>query len=92
MYPVSLKGERLQPGKYTLEMQTTSSKEKWSFTKDFEIKAETAKKINDKDVTIQKNKILWLYSSLIILIVFVIILIGILIYQKKKTKEPKSSN
>ncbi|EMW5328258.1 DUF916 and DUF3324 domain-containing protein [Enterococcus faecalis] len=91
-YPIALKGERLEPGKYTLEMQATSSKEKWSFTKDFEIKAETAKKLNDKDVTIQKNDNLWLYSSLIILIVFVIILLGILIYQKKKTKGPKSSN
>lgn len=84
-YPISLEGKRLEPGKYTLVMNAKSSKENWSFTKDFEIKAEVAKKLNDKDVTIKKNNNSWMYIILICLLIF-IILLAIFIFKIRKKK------
>ncbi|WP_438736372.1 WxL protein host-binding domain-containing protein [Enterococcus sp. DIV1444a] len=79
-----LEGKKLEPGKYTLTMNVRSSKEKWSFTKDFGIKSEVAKSLNDKDVTIKKSNNVWLYILLVSGVFVSIILIFIFLEKKNK--------
>ncbi|MDT2739279.1 DUF916 and DUF3324 domain-containing protein [Enterococcus canintestini] len=65
----------------------------WSLSKDFEIKAEVAKKLNDSDVTIKKDYT-WVYILIGILLLLLLILFFI-IWRRKKNKaddEAKSSN
>ncbi|TFJ45501.1 cell wall anchor protein [Carnobacterium divergens] len=88
-YPVSLNGEKLKAGDYTLSMTAKSMGETWKFKKDFTIKAEVAKAFNEKDVTVKKDYT-WLYiliGSLLILIA--IFLIWFIIRKKKKEKQKR---
>ncbi|MBD7936427.1 DUF916 and DUF3324 domain-containing protein [Cytobacillus sp. Sa5YUA1] len=77
-FPIALNGERLAAGDYILDITVQSNGEKWHWKREFKIDGETAKKLNESDVTIQ-NDFTWLYvlcgalillSTLIILIVF----------------------
>jgi len=88
-YPISLEGEKLKPGNYKLTMKATSSEEEWSFTKDFEIKAEDAKKYNEKDVTIEDDNYFWWYVGLASVLILVAILVAVYIYRKKKAMKIK---
>ncbi|MFD2308023.1 DUF916 and DUF3324 domain-containing protein [Enterococcus termitis] len=84
-YPVSLNGKELKPGKYTLDMVAHSMKQDWHFTKEFEIKADVAKKLNKTDVSIEKSNT-WMYLLIGSLFMLIIILVFILLYRKKKEK------
>lgn len=85
-YPVSLKGEALKPGKYTLDMTATSMKQEWHFTQDFEIKADVAKKLNKTDVSIKKENN-WMYLLIALLFILIIILLVVLLFKKKKENQ-----
>jgi hypothetical protein len=83
-YPIALEGQKLEAGKYTLAMKAISSQKEWTFTKDFEIQANVAKQLNEKDVTIPKNNHLWLYIGLTVLLIVIVFLVSIFIYRKQK--------
>lgn len=86
-YPISLNGKKLEPGKYTLTMDATSMKQTWHFNKDFEIKADVAKKLNKTDVSIEKANNLWLYIVFALLLLLILLLLILLFNKKKKEKQ-----
>lgn len=85
-FPISLAGEKLEAGEYTLELTATTKADRWHWKKNFTIKADEAKKLNAKDVTIKKD-----YTRLYIMIgiglIVLSILIVILILKRKRKKE-----
>ncbi len=83
-YPISLHGERLESGKYTLKLTATSMGRTWEFTEDFEISGDVAKELNSQDVTIKANYT-WLYVALSVFGVLIIIVVYFTI--RKKTQE-----
>lgn len=86
-YPVSLDGEKLNPGKYTLTMDAAAMKQTWHFKKEFEIKADVAKKLNKSDVSIEKESNFLIYLIIAILLLLIIILLIILLVKKRKEKQ-----
>ncbi|MGX7418075.1 DUF916 and DUF3324 domain-containing protein [Carnobacterium gallinarum] len=86
-YPIALEGQRLEAGDYTLTLNVDAKEDSWSFTKDFTIKSEDAKKYNQTDVTIKKNNT-WIYVLVGLLLILIVgILIFFIIKQKKKKEE-----
>lgn len=88
-FPISLKGEKLEAGKYTLNMIANSGDKKWEFKKDFEIGSQEAKELNKKDVTIESGLPLWLYMAIALLVLVVIGLIITIATLKKKAAKKK---
>ena len=86
-YPISLNGQKLEAGDYTLSLKADAKEGNWSFTKNFTIKAEDAKKYNQADVSIKKDNT-WIYLVIgLLLLVIVALIIFFLIRNKKKKKE-----
>ncbi|MFS7260857.1 DUF916 and DUF3324 domain-containing protein [Carnobacterium divergens] len=85
-FPISLAGEKLEAGEYTLELTATTKADRWHWKKNFTIKADEAKKLNAKDVTIKKDYT-WLYIMIGIGLIVLSILIVILILKRKRKKE-----
>lgn len=109
-YPISLNGEKLEAGKYTMKMtaygekaedgeykvKTSSGSEetykyKWEFEKDFEIKGEVARELNEKDVTIEQDNT-WMYLLFGILLLLILLLLFIFWKRKKQKEEDESEN
>lgn len=89
-YPIALSGKKMEAGKYTLKLTAESKGEKWEFEKDFEIDADTAKKFNQQDVTIEEDNT-WLYLLIGAgLILLAIIIFLIIMYRRKKKKEAEA--
>ncbi|WP_413480102.1 DUF916 and DUF3324 domain-containing protein [Carnobacterium maltaromaticum] len=85
-YPISLNGEELKAGDYSLKMIAKSMGETWEFKKDFTIKSEIARALNDKDVTIKKDNT-WLFVLIAVLLVLFTFVVIFLILRKKKKEE-----
>lgn len=99
-YPISLNGEKLEPGKYVLKSEAYAERNeagsykvkneetynyKWEFEKSFTIAGDVAKELNKKDVTIEED-----YQWLYILIGILLLIIALLIiwwYRRKKKNE-----
>ncbi|MBO0454188.1 DUF916 and DUF3324 domain-containing protein [Candidatus Enterococcus murrayae] len=84
-------GQKDQKGSYPFQAKGSQKEENyryhWSLEKDFEIKADVAKKLNDSDVTIKKDYT-WIYILIGVLLLLVIILF--LIWRKKKNDQKAS--
>ena len=90
VYPVSLNGEKLKAGDYTLVMTAKSMDKTWKFKKDFTIKADVAKELNEKDVTVKKDYT-WLYIVIgIVLVLSALVLIWFIIRKKKQEKQKQA--
>lgn len=74
--------DRFKAGEYTLKLKVTSDNKTWYFTKDFKITRQAAQKWNQKDVSLPKESHLWLYTSLIILVL--LIFLGFAFYRQQK--------
>lgn len=85
-FPVSLKGEKLAAGTYTMKISATSKEYEWEWERDFTIKAEEAKALNAKDVTINTDYSWLLYVALAVMAILVIVLL-ILLFKKKQREE-----
>lgn len=86
--PLGDQGYQLEPGKYTLTLKANADSKKynWKFSKDFEITANQAKKLNSTSVDQPEKKnnyMIWLLIIGIIVILLLIILIIILLKRKK---------
>lgn len=93
--PLSLNGEKLVAGKYTMHIDAKAKEDSWKLEKDFEITAKEAKKLNEQDVSIEKdNTMMYVVIAFVCLIVlFLIILFFVLKRQKKQSsKELKKQN
>ncbi|EJR28605.1 MULTISPECIES: DUF916 and DUF3324 domain-containing protein [Bacillus cereus group] len=66
--PISLNGEKMLAGEYTLALTASSKGEIWNWRKDFKIDDQSAKKLNETDVSITKDST-WLYVALGLLLV-----------------------
>lgn len=86
-YPVPLgKGEKLKPGKYTLDISAASYKNKWHWKEDFTITDDEASALNAKDVTIEDSNILMYVLIGIGLLLMVLLIIWLILAKKKKKK------
>lgn len=85
-YPISLKGEKMAAGDYTLRMTATSKDHRWEWSKDFTIKPEVARELNQQDVSIPTDNNWLLYLVVGLLLTLVIILLGLL---RKKQAQPE---
>lgn len=85
--PVPLNGEELKSGEYTLKIKADSQGDTWNFTRDFSISAEEAKKLNEQDVSIEKDNT-WLYLLIgFILLALLFVLFYLIMRKRKKEKE-----
>ncbi|TPD98169.1 DUF3324 domain-containing protein, partial [Enterococcus sp. PF-2] len=85
-FPIPLEGDRFRSGNYVLELSAKSGDNEWSWTREFTIDANDARKLNQEDVMIDNRPNWWMIGS----IALVILLIGVILYlliQKKKAKE-----
>lgn len=84
-FPIPLKGEALKAGNYIVTVVASSSNDKWRFTKKFTITKENAKKLNIKDVSIEKDNT-WIFIVLFVFLFLIIIalLVLVLINRKKE--------
>ncbi|MBF0015935.1 DUF916 and DUF3324 domain-containing protein [Enterococcus casseliflavus] len=86
-FPISLEGERFRSGNYVLELTATSGENEWSWTREFTIDTDDARKLNREDVMIDNSPNWWMIGALILLAVLLLISGWWLI---KKIKENKS--
>lgn len=91
-FPISTNNNPLKAGKYTLDLEAWASDGKyhWHFTKNFEIKAQEANKLNKTAVDQKKPKtnwLMWLLIALAILILLVLLLILLLLFKRRKKDE-----
>ncbi|NBA63743.1 DUF3324 domain-containing protein, partial [Enterococcus mundtii] len=85
-FPISLEGDRFRSGNYVLELTATSGENEWSWTHEFTIEADEARKLNQEDVMIDSSINWWMVGAIIL----IILLLGIVLYLillKKKAKE-----
>lgn len=85
-FPISLEGERFRSGNYVLELTATSGENEWSWTREFTIEADEARKLNREDVMVDTSINWWMVGS-IILIVLLLIIILYLILRKNKAQK-----
>ncbi|MDO7873023.1 MAG: DUF916 and DUF3324 domain-containing protein [Enterococcus casseliflavus] len=82
-FPISLNGDAFKSGTYVLNMTARSEGEEWSWEKTFTIESETARRLNQEDVTIDNGINWWMIATIGILLVLLAV-IGYLIYKNKK--------
>ncbi|WP_347082669.1 DUF916 and DUF3324 domain-containing protein [Enterococcus mundtii] len=85
-FPISLEGERFRSGTYVLELTATSGENEWSWTREFTIEADEARKLNREDVMIDTG-LNWLVIGISSLILVLVVIIFYLIVQKKRSNE-----
>lgn len=89
-FPVSMKKNAIQPGKYTAHIKASSEDNKytWNLSKDFEIKADKAKKLNAKAVEVKKDTTWMIYVAAGVVVALLLIIILLLIrLGKNKQKQ-----
>lgn len=89
-YVIDWDNERLEPGKYRLELKAESEEETWKWKEYFEIKSDAAKDVNKEAVDLDEgdNKLIWIISGVA---VFIILILLIIILRMKK-KQRKNSD
>lgn len=92
-FPISMNGDRMEAGTYTVHMLATSGEQRWEWTEDFEISDDEAQKYNERDVGLtQETGINWTLIALIVggfVAVVVVIFVLITFSRKKKKGIPK---
>lgn len=85
-FPISLEGDRFRSGNYVLELTAKSGDNEWSWTREFTIDADDARKLNREDVMIDNSPNWWMIGAIILLI----LMLGLVLYlmwQKKRARE-----
>lgn len=85
-FPIPLDGDRFRNGDYVLTMTASSGKHTWSWEEGFTVDTQTARELNEGDVTIDTSLNLWMVSSISLAILFFLILIY-LIFKHRKLKQ-----
>ncbi|WP_301389726.1 DUF3324 domain-containing protein, partial [Enterococcus entomosocium] len=85
-FPISLEGDRFQSGTYTLELTATSGENEWSWTREFTIEADEARKLNREDVTIDTSTNWWMIAAIGLLLLLMMVLI-FFIFKRRKDKK-----
>ncbi|WP_347085134.1 DUF916 and DUF3324 domain-containing protein [Enterococcus mundtii] len=82
-FPISLEGDRFRSGNYVLELTAKSGDNEWSWTREFTIEADEARKLNREDVTIDTSTNWWMIGS----IGLISLLVGLVFYLILKRKK-----
>ncbi|MGO2963371.1 MAG: DUF916 and DUF3324 domain-containing protein [Carnobacterium maltaromaticum] len=85
-FGISLENEEFKPGTYVFKGVANSGEKEWKFEKEFTIKSEVAKELNNTAVELDKDYSLYIYLSIGLV---VLILILIILYLLKKIKSNK---
>ncbi|MGL9769079.1 DUF916 and DUF3324 domain-containing protein [Enterococcus sp. DIV0806c] len=88
-FPISLEGDRFRSGNYVLELTATSGENEWSWTREFTIDADDARKLNREDVMIDNSPNWWVIGTISLLILLVIILLYFVLKKRKQEKKQK---
>lgn len=90
MMKIEAYGQKDENGAHTFKTKNQDNSENyryyWALEKEFEIKADIAKKLNESDVTIKKDYT-WLYLLVGLLLLLLLLLLLFLIKRKKKKDE-----
>lgn len=86
-FPISLEGDRFRSGNYVLELTAKSGENEWSWTRDFTIDADDARKLNLEDVMIDNSPNWWMIGAIILLI----LMLGLVFYLMKQKKRARES-
>lgn len=87
-FPISLDGQPLKAGTYTVTMKATSLEDSWELTKDFTIEKEQADKLNAQDVSIKEDNT-WIYIAIGVGVLVLLGIILFLIYRHKRKERLK---
>ncbi len=82
-FPISLNGDAFKSGTYVLNMTARSEGEEWTWEQTFTIDSETARRLNQEDVTLDNSINWWMIAAIGILLILLAV-IGYLIYKNKK--------
>lgn len=89
-FPISLDNKAFKAGRYLLKMAATADEDKqWEFTKEFEITAEKAKKLNEASVDeleYEPNWWLWIGIGIGVVILLIILIVVFVVVAKKRKK------
>lgn len=88
-FPISLEGDRFRSGNYVLELTATSGENEWSWTREFTIEADEARKLNREDVMIDSSINRWLVVTLVLFAVLLLITGWWLIKKRKENKSER---
>lgn len=83
--PLRVGREALKAGKYTAKVTVTSKKQHWTFTKDFEITSDRAKKLN-KTAIIEDHINWWLWIGLGLLAILLLLIAWYIHRKQQKIK------
>lgn len=95
-FPVTMNGDRMEPGEYKARIVVTSGEKRWEWTENFTITDEEADKFNSQDVSlIQERAIDWKTIAMIVggalAVIVIIFLIVRVLFRKKKNGKRKPS-
>jgi len=82
-FPISLEGDRFRSGTYVLDLTAKSGENEWSWTKEFTIDADDARKLNREDVMIDNHANWWMIGSIVLVILLLVVILYLLIQKKK---------
>ncbi|AMG51548.2 DUF916 and DUF3324 domain-containing protein (plasmid) [Enterococcus gallinarum] len=88
-FPISLEGDRFRSGTYVLELTATSGENEWSWTREFTIEADEARRLNREDVMIDSSINWWIVATIFSLAILLIIFIWLLIKKSSEVKKVK---
>ncbi|EOJ71577.1 DUF916 and DUF3324 domain-containing protein [Enterococcus faecalis] len=82
-YRVSLNNDEFKPGVYVFKGVANAGDKEWKFEKEFTIKGDVAKALNEKAVEIDKDYTIYIYIG-VGLIIFILVLIILYLLRKVK--------
>lgn len=88
-FPISLEGDRFRSGNYILELTATSGKNEWSWTREFTIEADEARKLNQEDVMIDTSINWWIVGTISLIIILIALLLYIFVKRRSEEKRKK---
>ncbi|EOH97000.1 hypothetical protein UAY_02732 [Enterococcus moraviensis ATCC BAA-383] len=90
-YPISWNNKPFKAGKYQIKLTAESKKtgQKWNWDETFTIKADEAKKLNEKAVDLEEDNqwMMYLIAGGILLLVLILVLIIVYVVKRKRKKE-----
>ncbi|EUJ63234.1 hypothetical protein MCOL2_03036 [Listeria fleischmannii FSL S10-1203] len=86
-YGINWENQEFKAGKYTLHMTAKSNENEWKWTKDFEIKGDEAKALNNKAVELEKDYTIWYIIGAILLGLILLILVFLLGKRSSRKKD-----
>ncbi|WP_207695130.1 hypothetical protein DOK67_0002534 [Enterococcus sp. DIV0212c] len=94
-FAVNWENKEFKPGKYTLNMTVSDGKDKWEWSKDFEISQKEAKELNDKAIELKVDNTKWYIIGGIagvVLLLLVTFVLGQYVNKKKQKKKRRKNN